>query len=91
MPSNPRGRAALPEFLRSPAVGAVIAEKLDESDDGPPTALGQMIRAAAREIREFHNLPLPAHQHRTAPRLVTDEPERDMDEWTRTEPEADQG
>lgn len=60
-------RSELPEFLRSKAIGAVIAEALDAaaSESASPGALGDMVSGAAREIREFHDL--PASDQRTDP------------------------
>ena len=55
-------RSLLPEFLRSAAIGAVIAEALDNHNVVGETASGavtSMIGDAAREIRVCHGLPHP--------------------------------
>lgn len=98
MPSNRPATIrtdTLPEFLRSPAVGAIVAEALSAQvarGDVAPGALADMLAAAAEDIWTHHDIdPERArlrvkHQH-----AEHGTPERDMDEWTRTEPEADQG
>jgi hypothetical protein len=69
----PRNTAAttrtedLPEFLRSKAIGAVIAEALDASTGDElsrPGAVTSMVADAAREIREFHDLTKPDTESR---------------------------
>lgn len=69
--------AELPEFLRSRAVGAVIAERLHDQVQGEG-AVTEMIAQAAREIREFHDLPEP--DQRTDPHrfgIVSNETEHE--------------
>lgn len=66
-PSTPTD--SLPEFLRSKAIGAVIAEALDSAvnhsgHDGD--AVTSMVSDASREIREFHGM----HAVRPATRLT---------------------
>ena len=53
---------SLPEFLRSPAVGRIIAEALLSPSNGDdwPDAYRDMVQDAAREVRDFHGLPGPS-------------------------------
>jgi hypothetical protein len=55
-------RSELPEFLRSKAIGAVVAEALLSPSNGDdwPDAYRTMVQEAAAEIRTFHGLPEPA-------------------------------
>lgn len=81
----------LPEFLQSRAVGAVIAEALDNHNVAGETASGAvtgMIAAAAREIRDFHGISEPANTGTGATVREIRDDGYSPDGWDRTDEAA---